>query len=189
MAATSTPEAPVPTSESPSEGSVRHFLDVARNLAPLIALLAGILFIVLLALGVLQIVFRVGAGDLFGAIYCLVSAFVNYIIWRELPGLEQLAAARRYGQLRERLLVWVVLGILFFVVEGVILGFAWLKTDNLVRPAPATSAPVGAPPAWGSSPTVAAQSAAPPVCLRCGSAGTWVSEYRRYYCFRCSTYL
>jgi hypothetical protein len=118
----------------PPDESIRVLLSVARSLGLVLALLAGLLFLLLLAFTVLDVVFGRGAGDLLAAVYCLASAAVNFVIWREMPRLEQLAAARRYAELREHLLIWAILGIVFFVVVGVLLLVAWVKAELLTPP-------------------------------------------------------
>ncbi len=118
-----------PAAGATSDESVRALLSISRSLALVLALLAGLLFLLLLAFTVLDVVFGRGAGDLVGAVYCLASAAVNFLLWREIPGLERLAAAREYVQLRDRLLIWAILGVLFFVVVGVLLLIAWLRIE------------------------------------------------------------
>ncbi len=118
-----------PAAGATPDESVRALLSISRSLALVLALLAGLLFLLLLAFTVLDVVFGRGAGDLVGAVYCLASAAVNFLLWREIPGLERLAAAREYVQLRDRLLIWAILGVLFFVVVGVLLLIAWLRIE------------------------------------------------------------
>ena len=117
-----------------SDESVGALLSASRTLALVLALLAGFLFLLFLAFTVLDIVFGRGSGDLFTAVYCLVSAAVNFVIWREVPRLQSLAEARQYGTLRDHLLIWAVLGIVFFVVVGVLLLLAWVKVELLAAP-------------------------------------------------------
>lgn len=131
----------VPPTSAPAGGggvgpdeTVRTLLSISRSLALVFALLAGLLFLLLLAFTVLDVVFGRGAGDLIAAVYCLASAAVSYVIWRELPAIEQFAAARQYAALRERLLIWAILGVVFFVVVGVLLLVAWVKVELLVTP-------------------------------------------------------
>jgi hypothetical protein len=128
------PNAPDPAPGPGQDESVRVLLSVSRSLALVFAILAGILFLVFLAFTLLDVVLGRGAGDLISAVYCLASAAVNFVIWRELPRLEQLAASRQYGQLRDQLLIWAVLGIIFFVVVGVLLLIAWVKVEVLATP-------------------------------------------------------
>ncbi|HYA11204.1 MAG TPA: hypothetical protein VEH10_06010 [Thermoplasmata archaeon] len=115
---------------------MRALLSLSRSLAFLFALVAGLLFLVFLAFAVLDLVLGRGAGDIVPAVYCLASAAVNYVLWREIPRLEQVAAARQYAALREQMVVWAVLGIIFFVVVGVLLLVAWVKVETLVNPSP-----------------------------------------------------
>jgi hypothetical protein len=131
--ATSTGPAATPApSGRPQDESVRVLLSVSRSLALLFALLAGVLFLLLLGLGVLTIVLGGGLGEIVAAVYCLASAAINFAIWKQLPGLEALAAQKRYAALREPLLIWGILGVLFFVVVGILLLVAWVKAELLV---------------------------------------------------------
>lgn len=187
MSATpSTPPAPPGPPPTPSvdpspSGTLASLLSLGRSLALLMALLAGVLFLVFLVLSILNIVFHQTAGDIVTAVYCLASAVVNYIAWQEIPRLERFAAARQYGALRDHMLVWVILGVLFFVVVGIVLAIAWIKADQLARPSGAASPP---PP-----PSSAGGSGSPPACPKCGNPTTWIPEYRRYYCYRDSSYV
>lgn len=122
------------TTDAPPDESIRVLLSIGRSLALLFALLAALLFLVLTAFTLLDVVLGRGAGDLFLAVYSLVSAAVNFALWRELPRLEQLASARQYSALRDRLPVWAVLGLVFYVVVGALLLAAWLKTELLLNP-------------------------------------------------------
>lgn len=122
---------PAPSAAAaPADDSLRSLLGIGRSLALLFALLAGLLFLVFLAFALLDVLLGYGAGDLVAAVYCLVSAVVNFVIWRELPALEKLAGDGQYAALRERLLVWAVLGIVFFFVVGVVLLVAWIKVES-----------------------------------------------------------
>ena len=111
-------------------------LSVSRTLALLFAGLAGLLFLLLLAFTVLDVVFGRGPGLLVTSIYCLASAAVLFVVWREIPSLQQLAANRQYAALRGHLLIWAILGLLFFVIIGVLLLVAWAKAELLANPSP-----------------------------------------------------
>jgi len=165
------PPSPVPAPPPTDDSPLRSLLSLARTLALLVALIAGLFFLILLALGILRIALGGPPASLIAAAYCLISAAVNYLAWREIPALEVLASQRKFGLLKERLLVWVVLGLVFFVVVGVVLALAWVRID--LRAGPFAVAPTGTP----------------PVCLRCGERATLIPEFGRYYCYRCSAYL
>ncbi len=173
-AATPTPTAPPPP---PPISSVGSLLSLARSLALLVALLAGVLFLVFLVLSLLNVLLGQPATSLVSAAYSLVAAVVNYLAWRAIPGLEKLAQDGHWGVLRERLLVWVVLGIVFYVIVGVVLLIAWIRVEETARPAPPPPPP-GAP-----------ASGAPPNCPTCSNPTTWIREYNRFYCYRCSRYV
>jgi len=120
------------------DDSMGALLSASRSLALVLSILAGLLFLIFLGLTVLDVVLGRGAGALFLSVYCVASAAVNFVIWREMPALERLAAAREYAVLRQHLLIWAVLGLIFFVVVGVLLLIAWLKAE-LLATAPAPS--------------------------------------------------
>jgi hypothetical protein len=101
-----------------------------------LALIGGLLFLLFLAFTILDVVFGRGAGDLFTAAYCLVSAAINFLLWQRVPRFQQLAADRQYLALREPLLIWGILGVIFFVVVGVLLLVAWVRAEDLGHRAP-----------------------------------------------------
>ena len=163
---------PPPAPPAPDAGALRSLLSLARTLAFLVALFGACFFLVLLALGIFRVVLGGSSASLLVlSLYCLLAAVVNYLAWREIPSLEALAAQQRYGILKDRLIVWVVLGLVFFGVVGIVLAIAWVGID------PAPGSGVAAPPS------------SPPVCLRCGERASLIPEYNRYYCYRCSAYL
>jgi hypothetical protein len=124
------PASTAPPAPGPSpDDSIRSLLGLARTFALLFAGLAGLLFLIFLALAFVETVLGRGPGDVVAVAYCAVSAAVNFLIWREIPTLQRAAAAGQYGPLREQLLVWAILGIVFFVVAGVILLLVWVKVD------------------------------------------------------------
>jgi len=142
MAAPSAPPTPPPfvapslaaSAPPPSDDSIRSLLSIARSLALLFAGLAALLFLVFLVLTFVEAILGRGAGDIVTVAYCAASAAVNFLIWRQLPGLQQAVAEGRYGAVREPLLVWAILGILFFVLVGVVLLIAWVKVEARVTP-------------------------------------------------------
>jgi len=149
--------APVPTEPalgpptadpSPPDDTLDAALSLARTLAIFVALIAGLLFLILLFVFVLGTLFGYGTGGVVGVAYCFLSAVVNYLLWREIPRFQRLAAEHHFSELRERLLLWMILGLLFFVVEGIVLIFAYLNADDRSRGS--GSATFAAPPPGAS---------------------------------------
>ena len=122
---------PAPPSSSIPDPSLRTLLSVSKSLALAFALIAGLLFLLFLVFSLLDVVFGRGPGDLVAAAYCLASAVVNYLLWQQVPRFERLAADGQYLALREPLLVWGVVGVIFFVVVGVLLLVAWIRAEEL----------------------------------------------------------
>lgn len=184
----SPPPPPAPPSSAPSGAvsSVASLLGLARGLALLIALLAGVLFLVFLGLSFLSVVLGHGAPGLLSAVYCLVSAVVNFVLWREIPRFEKMNADREFDALRDHLLVWIILGVLFFVVVGVLLAIAWVRLEELRGSRP--SAPPPPPRAGPSVPPPPPPPGPAPACANCGNPTTWIPEYSRFYCYRCGRY-
>ncbi len=132
-------------------------------------------------------------GGAVGAVYWLLTALVNFLLWKEYPKFEALASQRQFAELRERLLLWIVLGILFFLIEGIVLLLVYLKLDEIqaaaaggpAPPPPAVVAPAPLPPPVPPPPP-------PPTgtnCPTCGQPAALIAEYNRYYCYRCSAYV
>jgi hypothetical protein len=173
---------------TPAEASLREILRIARTIALILAFVAGLIFVITLVLTLVSIAFGNYGGGLVGAGYWLFTAVVNFLIWQRLPEFELLAAQRQYSALKDRLLLWIVLGILCFVIVGVLLLIAHLKSDalNASSPAapPATSA-IPAPPPNAPPPPVAVA----PSCPRCGRPTALILEYGRYYCHSCGQYV
>ncbi len=183
---------PTPSPASPSERSVASWLDVGRSLALILAVVAGLIFLVSLAFVVIRLALFGDLGGIVGAVYWLLTAIVNFLLWKEYPRFESLAAQRQFAELKDRLLLWIILGILFFLVEGIVLLLVFLKLDDLLagRDGSAPVAATGAPPAAPLPPPVPPPP--PPagvVCPTCGQPAALIAEYNRYYCYRCSAYV
>ncbi len=129
--------AAAPTEASaPSDESIRVLLSISKSFALLIAILAGLLALLFLAFTILDVVLGRGAGAIVVAVYCLLSAAVNYLLWRELPRFQRLAADRMYRALRDQLLVWAILGVIFFLLVGALLLVVWVKAELHLAPPP-----------------------------------------------------
>jgi len=141
-AATAPPAPPAPVvppgalggAPSPPDESLRALLAASRTLALVFAFLGGLLFLVFLALAVLDLVLGRGPGVVVWAVYSLASGVVNLLLWREIPRLERLAREGDYRGLRDQTIVWAVLGVVFYVAVGVLLFVAWARAEMLTHP-------------------------------------------------------
>lgn len=189
--ATSSPTASVPAPAS-DDTTIRYLLDLARPLAIVLALLAGVLFLVSAAFFLIRIAFGVLSSPV-GAVYWLIAAVVNYLIWKELPSFQALAAQRQYGTLKDRVLIWAILGLVFFLIEGILLLLVFIKLETTpVSAAPAAAAPDSpasppSPPA-GALGVTASPAGGARFCAQCGGPLTY-PEPGRAYCARCARYV
>ena len=174
-----------PPAIGPAEATIRRTLDLGRSLALLIALIAGVFFLLLLALSIFQVIFGAGAGGFVSAVYCLLAAVVNYLLWREFPTFETFAAQRQYVALRDRLLLWMVLGFVFFVVEGIVLIVVWIKVEGVLHPDGMVAQTLGAAPPGAAAPPATGA----PTCPRCGQPATYAADAQRFYCPRCAQFV
>ena len=190
MASSNSGTTPAVPAEDPT---IRSLFDLARPLALVLALVAGVLFLLSAVLFVVRTAFGVFSSP-FGAVYWLITAIVNYLIWKELPALQSLAAQRQYSALKERMLLWAILGVIFFLIEGVLLLLVYLKIETVSSGSVPVAPPFGA---GGSSTTGPAPPpgvtgvASPPVvpfCSQCGAPTTYVDP-GRYYCAHCARYV
>ncbi len=146
MSAPAAPPPPPPPPPPPVDDALESTLRLAHATALFVALIAGLLFLILSFVTVLDVAFGVPPFELGGVAYCFLSAVVNYLLWKELPAFERMAASGQFPALKERLLLWTVLGLVFFVVEGILLLFAYLKVDERVRSGIGPTLPPPPPP-------------------------------------------
>jgi uncharacterized membrane protein len=109
---------------------IRNFLDVNRIVALVWAFIGAIVALV----GILGFVLDLfslhfSGGSLFlffyGGLWMLTSIF----IFTRSHSWISLAESAKYGELRQRLLLWLVMGILFGVVCGILLLIVYFQTD------------------------------------------------------------
>jgi uncharacterized membrane protein YeaQ/YmgE (transglycosylase-associated protein family) len=128
------------------QSDLRNFLHACRTVSIVWALVGAIVALV----GILGFFFslfmlRFSADSLFlffyGGLWMFTCAFIHIRCQSWIP----LAESAQYAVLRERMLVWVVLGLLFGVISGLLLLIVYLHTD-LAENAESPTAPVSTPP-------------------------------------------
>jgi hypothetical protein len=181
----------------------RAWVELAR-LASIVV--AGVSF---LGLAALALLFGVGvAPPGFAALLVYLGACVviNGVIWLQTGVWTQQLGTSGYAPMRDALLIWGVLGLIFGLAAGATLLVVSLRRSGLL-PSPAGT-PVGTPPSPGPPPyptppppagglgaPVAGPSAPPPpttpplLCPRCHLPTTFVAQYQRNYCYHCQMYL
>ena len=114
------PPPPSVTSLPPEAQSIKDLVRIAG----LISLIFGILWIVV---GAVTLLFLIGIGFLIFGIFDL-------LIWMKCKEINELIDARRYGNAKDKTLVWMVIGfIIGGLIPGILLLVAFLKFDNLMR--------------------------------------------------------
>ncbi len=136
-------------------------LDVGRVLTKVWVLIGGLvalLNLVAIFLSLLTLTFP--GGGLGGLIYAIIWIGVDLVILGFIGGWMSELSAGRYSTVKEPLLLWGFLGLIFGVVPGVILLIVYLRvmpwTDSAPLapvPPPPASAPPAAPPAQAASAT------------------------------------
>jgi hypothetical protein len=127
-----------------AQSEMEGFLSVTRIVALVWALIGAIIALVGLLnffFGLFFLHFSGSAVFLFfyGALWMLTSIFIH----TRAQSWISLAESGQYSVLRERILLWVVLGILFGVICGVLLLIVYLQTDMAES---SGSAPLPPPP-------------------------------------------
>jgi hypothetical protein len=187
---------PPPAMQEPAEAqSIKSILKVVRILAIIfgvLALIAGIAFVVLIPFGVLV-----------GGVWLILGGIVALVVYLQMKSIEEKVNARQYEAAKSQTLIWMILGFLFGLLLGIILLIAFLKFDPLINwqrnqmaggmPPPGYAAPYAPPPAAPAPapPPVPAPAAAPsaPFCAKCGKPTTWIAQYGRYYCYTDNLYV
>ena len=132
---------PIPPAPAIGESSkVRSIMEIL-NISKILALVIGILGF---ALGAYYFIWL---NVIFGA-YWVLSGVINLLIYLRHEEFMGLIKGRRYQELRDTMLVWMVLGILFGFIVGLLLLIAYIQIEDLLTsrsyvapPAPPTPPP------------------------------------------------
>ncbi|MCI4319269.1 MAG: hypothetical protein L3K23_03940 [Thermoplasmata archaeon] len=147
-----------PYAGSPDVSLVRSLLSVGRILALVIAVL-GIVALALNALAAAAFSATFGyysAGYFVGFGYYGIMIVVNLLAFFQLgPMLTQFEQGQYVG-LRERMVIWAILTLIFGVLVGILLLIAYVKLEEVQRagvvPMPAAPGPMASAPAYAASP-------------------------------------
>jgi hypothetical protein len=185
----------------------RAWVDLARFVSLIVAGVAALLILVELGFWAITAPLP-GFAPLI--VYLGACVVVNVIIWLQAGLWSQQLATSGYGPVRDSLIIWGILGLVFGLVSGLVLLVVLLRRHGylaanvasypgappaiafapaLPTPPPppypsAPGAPMAAPP-----PMVAAPTPAPAMlCPRCHLPMSFVPQYQRNYCYHCQLY-
>lgn len=116
------------TLPSPAIGEsskVRTILDLLQ-ISKILALVLGILFL-------LSAVWYGFIGHIEMTIYLVASGIVNLLLYIKMDEFIGMVKNRRYGELRDNILIWGVLTIIFGVIVGILLIVVYVELDELEK--------------------------------------------------------
>ena len=154
------PGTPAPPTGSVEHANVLSTLDVGRVLTKVWVLIGGLvalLNLVSIFLSLLTLTFP--GGGLGGLIYAIIWIGVDLVILGLIGGWMSELSAGRYTTVKEPILLWGILGLIFGVVPGVILLLVYLRVMPWADSPPLAPTP---PPPTPSPPPASAPPAAPP---------------------------
>ncbi len=116
----------VPPQPAIGESSkVRTVLDLL-NISKILALVVGILLLVAAAWYGLTF-------SIVSAIYSAAAGVINLILYMKMDEFTGMVNGRRYHELRNRILIWAVLGIIFGLIVGILLLVVYIELEELER--------------------------------------------------------
>jgi hypothetical protein len=168
-----TPAYGSPYTGSPDVSTIRQLLSIGR----ILALIIFILGIVLIAVTALQAAAFASTYGYYGGGYYadygyyVIMIVVSLLAYIQLgPMLAQFEQGQ-YAMVRDRLLIWAILTLIFGVIVGILLLIAYMKLGEVARgpmpgvmmgtPAPMPTAPMYSAPAY-PAPTYSGPSSTPP---------------------------
>jgi len=92
--------------------------------------------ILALVIGILSFVGAAWNGIMLSwgwALYGVASGIINLLIYLRIDEFTNMISGRRYGELRDMLLIWAVLGIIFGVIVGILLIIVYIQVEELHR--------------------------------------------------------
>ena len=113
-----------PTFQSPYIGEsskVRSALDLL-NITKIFALIIGIIgFLSALWDGIVFMVWWGGAGAIFWATYGIITGILNLLLFNRIPQYSAMISSKRYAEIKEDMLLWGILTLIFGVIAGLLL--------------------------------------------------------------------
>ncbi len=128
----------VPPPAIGESSKVRTVLDLL-HISKILALIIGILLLIAAA-------WYGFTFSILAAIYSVAAAVINLLLYMRMDEFTALVNNRRYPELRDRILIWAILGIIFGVIVGILLIIVYVELDELQRSTMYQQPPPTAPP-------------------------------------------
>ncbi len=148
--------AAAPPPESVEVGNLRSLLSTTRTLTwiwALIGLLVAILS--LLSILVTLVTLRFPGGGIGSLVYAILWIVIDLLLLERMPSWNSQLGTGSYHDLKEPLLLWALLGLIFGVVPGVLLILVYLRIlpwPNYRGAVAGPSVPSAIPPPGGPTP-------------------------------------
>ncbi len=163
--------APSPPSGGPAPGSVENanlvsLLGTTRTLTRiwmLVGLVVGLLSIISIVLSIIALHFY--GGGVGGLVYAIIWVVVDLMLLDRIGGYHAHLSAGQYQSLKEPLLLWGILALVFGVLPGILLLLIYARVlpwPDYVPPAGSPTPPTVSIPAGAANPPAASAPAAEP---------------------------
>ena len=149
-------------------GTVEHsnlvsFLGATRTITKVWVLIGGLVALLnLLAILFAVLTLRFPGGGIGGLIYALLWIGVDLLMLERMGGWTALVAQGKYAALKEPLLLWGILSLIFGVVPGILVLLVYLRVLSWPDRPPVTGVPAVPSGASGSFPPPSPPSPEPP---------------------------
>ena len=115
----------VPPPAIGESSKVRTILDIL-HIAKILALIIAILLLVAAA-------WYGFTFNIFGAIYSVAAAVINLLLYMRMDEYASMVNNRRYGELRDNILIWAILAIIFGVIVGILLLIVYIELEEIEK--------------------------------------------------------
>jgi len=110
---------------------VKSILDLL-NIAKILALVFGILGFLIAAWSAWPVIYGYW-GSIIGGLYWIVAAVINLMLYMRMDEFSSMVKARRYVELHDTILIWMVLGLIFGFIVGLLLLIVFIQLDELKK--------------------------------------------------------
>jgi len=124
--------------ESSKVNSILELLNIAK----ILALVFGILGFIIAAWSAWPVIYGYW-GSIIGGLYWIAAAIINLMLYMRMDEFSSMVKTRRYVELHDSILIWMVLGLIFGFIVGLLLLIVFIQLEELKK---AVSYPSAYPP-------------------------------------------